>query len=432
MLKRKIYQKLLVWKKQKQQECLLVKGARQIGKTYIIDYFGKTNYQSYIYINFIENPEFADIFETNLTAEEIYKRLTLLLPSAKMLPHNTLIFLDEIQMCPKARAALKFLALDDRYDVIASGSLLGISYKEIPSVPVGYETQITMHGLDFEEFLWALGYDEEKIEVLKGYFLNLSSVPDVIHKNMLENFREYAVVGGLPAVVNKFLESKHFGKVFREQESILESYLVDITNYASVVEKPKVRNCYLSIPRQLAKENTKFQFSVVQKKSSARKYENSIEWLRDANLVNVCQNVSTPMFPLNAYAKEDQYKVYLSDTGLLSAMYGFDMKQAIIDDTLKGAAKGGFYENIVSEMFVKNGHQLKYYRSQSGDVEIEFLLVKNGQIIPVEVKAKRGSTISLNKILAQNDIKCGYKLTSGNVGIQGKKVTLPIYMAMFL
>ena len=432
MLKRKIYKTLLEWKQHKKQECLLVKGARQIGKTYIIDYFGKNNYASYIYINFIENPQFAEIFTDTLSAEDIYKRLTLLLPSAKLIPNDTLIFLDEIQICPNARTALKFLAQDGHYDVVASGSLLGINYKEIPSIPVGYETQVTMHGLDFEEYLWALGYDENKIATLRDYFLNLKQIPDVIHKTMMDKLREYAVVGGLPAVVNKFLETKHFGEVFRVQKNILDSYLVDIINYASTTEKPKVRNCYMSIPQQLAKENTKFQFSVVQKKSSARKYENSIEWLRDANLVNLCQNVSVPLFPINAYAKGEQFKAYLSDTGLLSAMYGYDMKLAIIDDSLKGPAKGGFYENLIGDMLVKRGYHLYYYRTQNGEVEIEFLLSKDAQLIPVEVKANRGSTVSLNKILERDDINYGYKLTSGNLGVQGKKRTLPMYMAMFL
>ncbi len=432
MLKRKFYDRLIEWKKSKEKECLLVKGARQIGKTYIIDYFGKENYSSYIYINFIESPQLTKIFDGDLSAEEIYKQITLNIPKCRFVEKDTLIFLDEIQKCPNARTALKFLALDERYDVIASGSLLGISYKEVSSIPVGYETQMTMYSLDFEEYLWAVGYQEEAIHILKEYFDKKEKVPETIHNTMMKHLREYITVGGMPAVVNCFVKTKHFGEVYAEQQKILDSYLEDISNYAANTEKPKVKNCYLSIPKQLAKENKKFQFSVVEKKTSARKYENSIEWLRDSNLAQLCYNVSTVQFPLNAYEKEDQYKLYLSDIGLLVAMYGFDMKKAIIDDSLVGPVKGGIYENLIADMLVKRGHQVNYYRSQNGSIEIEFLITKDAQVIPIEVKANNGSTRSLNEMLGRNEIPYGYKLISGNVGVNDKKIVLPLYMAMFL
>ena len=432
MLKRKFYDKLLSWKNTKQSSCLLVKGARQIGKTYIIDYFGKENYESYIYINFIEIPQAKDIFEGELTAEEIYKRMTLVFPKIHFVEHNTLIFLDEIQECPNARTALKFLAIDDRFDVVASGSLLGISYREVASIPVGYETQIEMYSLDFEEYLWAIGYTNESIQILKEYFEKRERVPDAIHEKMMKNLREYMTIGGMPAVVNNYLENKHFGKVQEEQQRILDSYFDDISKYASKTEKPKVKNCYLSVPKQLAKENKKFQFSVVEKKATARKYENSVEWLRDANLVRLCYNVSTPEFPLNAYEKDGQYKLYISDIGLLVALYGFEMKKAIIDDELKGNAKGGIYENLISDMLTKRRHKLNYYRTESGSVEIEFLISEDAKIIPIEVKVNNGSTISLNEMLKRPDIPYGYKLISGNVGVNGKKIVMPLYMAMFL
>ncbi len=432
MLKRKFYDRLVNWKKNKEKECLLVKGARQIGKTYIIDYFGNENYKSYIYINFIESPQFIDIFNGDLSAEEIYKRITLVLPQVNFVEKDTLIFLDEIQMCPNARTALKFLALDDKYDVIASGSLLGISYKEVVSIPVGYETQVIMYSLDFEEYLWAIGYQSEGIETLRGYFERREKVPQSVHNTMMKHLREYITIGGMPAVVNKFVLKKHFGEVQEEQQKILDSYLEDISNYAANTEKPKVKNCYMSIPKQLAKENKKFQFSVVEKKSTARKYENSIEWLRDSNLVHLCYNVSTPTFPLNAYEKEDQYKLYLSDIGLLVAMYGFDMKIAIIDDTLVGGAKGGIYENLIADMLTKRGYKLNYFCSQNGSIEVEFFITKEAKVIPIEVKSNNGSTNSLNEILKNDSIEYGYKFISGNIGVSDKKVVMPLYMAMFL
>ena len=327
---------------------------------------------------------------------------------------------------------MKFLAIDNRFDVIASGSLLGISYREVTSIPVGYETQMEMYSLDFEEYLWAIGYEKESIELLKGYFEKREKVPDAVHETMMKHLREYMTIGGMPAVVNRYLEGKHFGEVQEEQQKILDSYFDDISKYASKTEKPKVKNCYLSVPKQLAKENKKFQFSVVEKKATARKYENSIEWLRDANLVRLCYNVSTPEFPLNAYEREGQYKLYLSDIGLLVALYGFEMKKAIIDDELTGNAKGGIYENLISDMLTKRGYKLNYYRTDNGSVEVEFLISKDAKVIPIEVKANNGSTISLNEMLKRTEIPYGYKLISGNIGVNDKKIVMPLYMAMFL
>lgn len=432
MLKRKFYDKLIEWKNKKSHTCLLVKGARQIGKTFIIDLFGRENYQSYIYINFIEMPQTKDIFNGELSADEIYKRLTLVMPDVIYIENDTLIFLDEIQECPNARTALKFLALDGRFDVIASGSLLGISYKEVSSIPVGYEEPVEMYSLDFEEFLWAVGYDEEKISLLRKYFDKKEKVPESVHDKMMYLLREYIAIGGMPAVVNRFIETHHFGEVQTIQQMILDSYFDDISKYASNTEKPKVKNAYLSIPKQLAKENKKFQFSVVEKKATARKYENSVEWLRDASLVRMCYNVSTPDFPLTAYEKDNQYKLYTSDIGLLVAMYGFDMKKAVIDNTLKGNVKGGIYENLILDMMSKRGYKLNYYRTDNGSTEIEFLMTKDAQVIPIEVKAGNGSTISLNTLLEKEEIPYGYKLISGNVGVNGKKIVLPLYMAMFI
>lgn len=432
MLKRKFYDTLLSWKKQKPQTCLLVKGARQIGKTFIIEKFGKENYKSYIYINFIETPQAKDIFNGELSAESIYSRITLVLPESRYIENDTLIFLDEIQECPNARTALKFLAQDKRYDVIASGSLLGIRYKEVTSIPVGYEEPVEMYSLDFEEFLWAAGYDDTKIAVLREYYDKKEKVPDAIHEKMMSLLREYIAIGGMPAVVDRFIKTHHFGEAHNLQEMILSSYYDDISKYATQTEKPKVKNAYLSIPKQLAKENKKFQFSVVEKKATARKYENSIEWLRDASLARMVLNVTTPDFPLTAYEKDSQYKLYISDIGLLTALYGFDMKKAIIDNTLKGNVKGGIYENLILDMLSKRGYRLSYYRTENGSVEIEFLISQSAQIIPIEVKASNSSTVSLNALLEKPDIPFGYKLISGNIGVNGKKIVLPLYMAMFI
>jgi len=432
MLKRKFIQQLHQWKEKKQKECLLVCGARQIGKTFIIDYFGRTAYKSYIYINFEEHPELKKIFDNDLSIDILKQKISLYLPSAKFVEGKTLLFLDEIQSCPQARTSLKFWALDNRYDVIASGSLLGINYKEVSSFPVGYERQMTMHSLDFEEFLWAIGISEDIFDMLRDHYEKRTPVNDIIHQKMMQYLREYMIVGGMPAVVNIYVSTHLFNEVYEEQQKILNTYLNDMGKYASNVEQPKIRSCFLSIPRQLAKENTKFQYSVVENGGTTRKFRNSIDWLRDANIVVPCYNVSSITYPLIAYAKPDQYRIYISDIGLLTAMYGPDMKKSIYEDSLKGPAKGGIYENLVADMFAKKRYPLWYYMKDDNSIEIEFLLERDARPIIVEVKAKKGSTESMNKILNQKDVPFGYKLSGGNVGVVDAKITLPLYMGIFL
>ena len=440
MLKRKIYNDLYEWKNNKTRDCILIKGARQVGKTFIVREFGKREYESFIELNFLMNPELKNIFEGNLSADEIFKRMTAYMPNIKLSQGNTLIFFDEIQKCAKARTALKFLAEDKRYDVIASGSLLGLHYgqdadtdvEEAESIPVGYERPLIMHSLDFEEFLWAYGYTEETIVYLREFFENIQPVPDMINKKYQELFREFMVVGGMPEVVWNFIGNQDFTQVQALQEKILSSYDDDIANHAKGTEKIKVRNCYDSVPRQLARENKKFKFSEVEKKSNARKYESSIAWLRDSDLVNVCYNVYEPYLPLTANEKENEFKLYLNDSGLLMAKYGFQTKLALLQNTLKGNAKGGIYENIISEILVKKGYLLHYYKTENSQMELEFLLEKNGEVIPLEVKAGNSSTLSLNSFMKRFQPSVGYKLIDGNIGIADRKITLPHYMSIFL
>ena len=450
MLRRKFYDTLLDWKKSKKQETLLVNGARQIGKTYIIEKFGKENYKSYIYLNLVKNPEQKNIFEGTLEPEEIYKRLSLYVPSTKLVESDTLIFIDEIQSCPKARTALKFLAIDSRYDVIASGSLLGIHYnkkkeeeeiEEEISIPVGYERELMMFSLDFEEFLWAKGYDENPISVLREYFDKKQKVPagseeknwtDGLNEKFLSILREYMVVGGLPEVVNTFLATANFQEVHKAQQKIFRAYEDDINHYAKNSEKPKIKACYDSIPRQLAKEYTKFQYKTVEKNGTAKKYDNSLSWLSDAGLISMIKNVSLPVLPLKAYEQPENFKVYATDIGLTTCMFGFETQAALIKKTLKGPAKGGIYENLIFDILYKRGYHLNYYKRQDNTQEIEFLFEQNEAAIPVEVKSKKGETESLNNFIKEFEPPYAYKLIDGNVGVNETKITLPQYMAMFI
>lgn len=431
MLKRKILNDLINWKNTKDKECLLVKGARQVGKTYVIEEFGKNYYDNYVYLNFFRNPNLKSIFEGSLEASEIYKKMSIYIPNFKLIP-NTLIFLDEIQECPNARTALKFLAIDNKYDVIASGSLLGISYKSVPSIPVGYERQLTMYSLDFEEFLWAIGFNENSISYIKEHFENHEKIENGINDEMFRKLREYIVVGGMPDVVNTFIETNNFSDVQKAQDKILFDYNDDIIKYAKNVEKPKIRKCYNSIPKQLAKENKKFQYSVVEKGSTSRKYADSVQWLVDANLVIPVYNVSNPILPLDAYSKEDYFKIYLNDIGLICAMYGFDIKAPILENSLSGSAKGGIYENLICDILTKRGYQLHFYKNDDNTQELEFLITQNSKIIPIEVKAGNSASVSLNNFIIKYKPPYAYKLITGNISVSKTKITLPLYMAMFI
>ena len=437
-LKREFYETLKTWKASKGKECLLVKGARQIGKTFIIEKFGRENYESVISLNFIAHPECIGIFDGSLEARNIYAGITAVMPEARFVTGKTLLFLDEIQECPNARTAMKFLAEDGRYDVVASGSLLGIKYKkgrkrrQPKSIPVGFERQVIMHSLSFREFLWAKGYDDGFISHLEGYFQRRESVPEVINAKMHGLLREYIVVGGMPEVVSGYVDFPHFGEVQRTQEKLLMACVDDIHKYAEAPDIPKIEQCYRAIPRILAKENRKFKYAEVDKMGSARKYLASVEWLKAARLVSMAECLEAPLTGLPAYAREGWFKLYMSDVGMLCAQYGMPTKLQIIDGSLSGSLKGGIYENLVAGILERNGFPLYYHSKDGGRLKMEFVIEGAHGVIPVEVKAKTGQTLSLDKLLARSDVPFGYKFTGGNVGVSGKKVTMPHYMAMFL
>ena len=440
MLKRKIYDELLQWKTMRHTEnlkkCLLVKGARQVGKSYIIREFGEKEYRSFLNIDFFRQPGFKAIFDGEITSNEVLKRITAYVRDFTLIPGDTLIFLDEIQCCGNARTAIKFLAEDQRFDVISSGSHLGLTYgedddenTEMPeSVPVGYESQLTMYSLDFEEFLWACGYDATAIDVLHSYLLSGETIPAALHEKFEALFREYIVVGGMPEVVADYVVHNDFNRVDRIQRDILAEYRDDISKGK---EKQLVRLCYDAVPKQLAKEQKKFQYSTVEKGQTRRKYGGSVQWLADSAMVHACYNVREPFLPLMANASEDQFKLYINDTGLLCCMYGFDTKLAVLNDTITGNARGGIYENVISESLVKRRYTLYYYKPDSIH-ELEFLIEKNGTVIPVEVKAGNRATPSLNQYIEKYNPVVAYKLTNTRNGKVDSKQTLPHYMVMFL
>ena len=433
MLRRKIYDKLLAWKNNKgKKDAILLRGVRQCGKTYIVREFGKREYKNFIEINFIERPDMQAVFSGNLDVDNMVQQIKLSMPGCQFIPGETLLFLDEIQDAPNARTSLKFWTQDGRFDCIASGSLLGIDYKNEVSIPVGYEQQLIMRTLDFEEFIWALGAEVNLKEMLAPYVDGAKRVPEAMHNSLNKYLQEYMVVGGLPEVVDTYIATKDFYKVHLLQEKILRDYQDDIAKYALNQDKIKARQCFLSIPRQLSKENHKFQYSVVEKKATARKFTSSLDWLHNAGLIDFAYNVNSPWFPLKAYVKEDQFRVYLCDIGLLVAMYGYQLKIALLSDALEGPAKGGIYESLVADILAKRGEELYYYKKEDSTLEIEFILERDCKLVPVEVKARKGSTRSLNELLKMDNIERGYKLTAQNTGVVEKKITLPLYMAAII
>lgn len=433
MLRRKIYDKLLAWKNNKgKKDAILLRGVRQCGKTYIVREFGKREYKNFIEINFIERPDMQAVFSGNLDVDNMVQQIKLSMPGCQFIPGETLLFLDEIQDVPNARTSLKFWTQDGRFDCIASGSLLGRDYKNEVSIPVGYERQLIMRTLDFEEFIWALGAEVNLKEMLAPYVDGAKRVPEAMHNSLNKYLQEYMVVGGLPEVVDTYIATKDFYQVHLLQEKILRDYQDDIAKYALNQDKIKAKQCFLSIPRQLSKENHKFQYSVVEKKATARKFTSSLDWLHNAGLIDFAYNVNLPWFPLKTHVKEDQFRVYLCDIGLLVAMYGYQLKIALLSDALEGPAKGGIYESLVADILAKRGEELYYYKKEDSTLEIEFILERDCKLVPVEVKARKGSTRSLNELLKMDNIERGYKLTAQNTGVVEKKITLPLYMAAII
>ena len=430
-MRRRIEKQLLDWKENHDKKCLLVKGARQVGKTYIIDKFARENYKYYTYINFDENQAYKTIFDGDLDVENLIKQISLRVPGAELEPEETIIFLDEIQNCPRARTALKFLAIDGRFDVVASGSMLGIHYKEVPSYPVGYVDYLDMYSMDFEEFLWANGVKGASICDIRQYFEKREPVPEAMHDKMMELFREYIVVGGMPRVVLEFVNTHNFAKVLKLQKGIISDYTDDIAKYAEGSEKTKARACFLSIPKHLSKDYKKFRYSLVEPKATYRKYGGSLMWLYDAGIINFCYNLTEPALPLEDNSRSDIFKVYMRDTGLLVAMLEEGSAEDIIDGNL-GIYKGAIYENIIADIFAKSGKKLYYYEKDS-KIEMDFFIRYQKTATAVEVKsAEKAASKSMTSIIQNYGVKHGIKLSAKNVSGNDTVESLPLYMAMFL
>ena len=435
MVKRKVKALIKKWISTKTKKCLVVQGARQTGKTYIIERFAEENFEELVEINFKQIPSAMDIFTGDLTVDNMVMAMRFRFPDKKIIPGKTLIFLDEIQECQEAITSLKFWAIDNRYDVIVSGSLLGIDYKRASSYPVGYVDYLRMYGVDFEEFLWGIGISEDMTGNLYKFLHSKTVISEAINSQMMNYYRLYIAIGGMPEAVQKYIDTKDFREVDQIQRSLLQGYQYDIAHYANAEEKVKAEKCYLSLAKQLLdKENHKFQYKEIENGGRAQKYYSSIEWLLRADMVHLCKLVTDIRFDLDDYARDDFFRAYTTDLSLLMAMKDFSLKQHIVENTLEGNAKGGVYECAIADALYKKGYQLYFYKNETTKREIDAIIQKDGMVVPIEVKSGNTRANSLKSLMMNNkDISYGYKFADGNMGVnEGGIITLPLYMIAFI
>lgn len=432
-IRRKIDSYFQEWKKKTGKLPLIIRGARQIGKTYSIRKFGST-YKSFIEINFVDNPEFKDIFSKGYSPEEVIKRISFHNPNFLFLPGETLIFFDELQEFPDCSACLKFFAEDGRFDVICSGSMMGLNYKKISSNSVGYKIDYQMYSLDFEEYLWTKGYDENFSEEIYSHLKNMEPFTQSEFNLLNDYFLEYAVLGGMPAVVKQFLIDGNYSNILAIQTQLVNDYEEDITKYADGLDKTKIKNIYRNIPMFLAQENKKFQITKVAKNARNRDYAGCADWLKDAGVVYLCYCLNSASLPLKGNYDESKYKIYYHDNGLLIANLDEESAEDLRKNRNPGTYKGAIYENLVGQMLKNAGFDLYYYKKENAQLEMDFFVRTAESLVPVEVKAKDGATASLNNLISfssYEDIRFGIKLGQKNIGFNGKFYTIP-YFCVFL
>ncbi|MCK5761637.1 MAG: ATP-binding protein [Candidatus Izimaplasma sp.] len=433
MLKRKVEDYLIKWKNRTKKKCLIVEGPRQIGKTFSINDFAIKNYdeQHYLYVNFLERPDLIGLFDLNLDPSRIYQELRIHFSKNELIKGKSLIFFDEIQECPNAIMALKPLTIDGSYDVISSGSLLGVSYASIKSFPVGYVDRYYMKSLDFEEFLWANGFNNKSIMVLHKHFKNKTEVNSGTHNLLMNVFKEYMVIGGMPEIVTEYLIERDFKKALVMQKNLIDDYRSDIAKYGVGRDVLKARECLESIPLHLFKHYKKLQYKHISKGVRASKYEKNIAWLIDTGILMKSMNVSVPEKPLNGNIRVEAFKLYLHDTGLLVGMLG----EGVQIELLKGdwnASNGAVLENVMASMLDKMMMEL-YYFEKNAKIEVDFLIRYQREITAIEVKsADNVKSKVLNSLIDNYGVKLGMKFGTKNVSIKGNIETYPIYMAMFL
>lgn len=434
-LKRKIDKYLFDWKTNPDHKPLIIKGARQVGKTKSIENFAKRNYESIVEINFAEYPVYKQIVENGYSAEAVIKNISRINPAARFIKGKTLIFFDEIQEFPDIATSLKFFSLDGNYDVICSGSLLGIQYKEISSISVGYKTEIEMRSLDFEEFLWALGYDDFVKEDILSHMRSFTPFSPEVLKIYNDLFLDYCIIGGMPDVVKDFISNKTFENTLEMQRQIVIGYEADIRKYAVGLDKARITNVFRSVPFQLGKENKKFQISKVRSGAKFVDYRGSIEWLEDAGIVNVSRALQTPNLPLKGNVIENCCILYCSDNGLLLSQLDDEAQMDFRQNKNLDVYKGGLFESIIGEALVKSGYDLHYYKKENSTLQEEFFVRYKDYLVPIEVKAGNNNAKSLSTLIKSDnypEIRFGIKIVKENVGYDSNICTFPHFCAFLI
>lgn len=433
--KRKIDEFLIKWKSAPAHKPLIVKGARQIGKTESVLHFAQENYNNIVYINFALDRKYRTIVSDGYEVETVIKNITLVNPSIKFIANETIIIFDEIQEYPDVATTLKSFKIDGRYDVICSGSMLGINYKRIHSNSVGYKSDYEMYSMDFEEFLWAKGYSEEQIKQIYNHMVENKPFSDTelaVYKSL---FLDYCVLGGMPDVIRGYIETGTFTGSLDIQKQIRLDYEEDVRKYAKGLDQAKIIGVYRSIPAQLAKENKKFQFSRIEKNARSREYTGCIEWLIDAGVILECNCLLFPELPLKGNADESKYKLYYPDTGLLVSSLDEEAQEDLRVNKNLGVYKGALYENFVAEAFIKQGLGLFYFKKENSSLEEDFFVRSKNELIPVEVKSNNDRSKSLTELIKNEkytDIKHGIKLGDFNIGYANDIYTFPYFCAFMI
>ncbi len=434
-LRRKADQFLNAWKQREDKMPLIIKGARQVGKTHTIRHFASEKYENLVEINFAEEPKYMTILSDGYAPQNIIRNITLLDPSKKFIPGKTLIFFDEFQECPDIATSLKFFKQDGRFDVVCSGSLLGTHYKKINSVSVGYKTDYEMYSFDFEEFLQAVGYSESLASEMLDHMLRLEPLGNVIQNTVQGLFFTYCVLGGMPAVIRSYCEKESFEGTLDIQRQIILDYEEDVRKYAEGLEQTRILSVFRSIPAQLGRDNKKFKYSAVGKGARSKDYQGCIDWLSDCGVINRCYCLNFPELPLKGNYDPDSFKIYFADTGLLVASLDEESSVDLRRNRNLGTYKGALYENIAAELLRKQGFDLYYYRRDDSRLEEDFFIRTADALIPVEVKAANGRSKSLSTLIKSDhypDIRFGIKLSQADIGFENNIYSFPLYCGFLL
>lgn len=434
MLRRKIDKFLIDWKNNPDHQPLLVDGARQIGKTSSIHDFAIHNYENVIEIDFKQQPEYKNIFLEGYEPEKVLKAISNINPNFKAVPYKTVIFFDEIQDQPDATTCFKPFKQDGRYDVIASGSMLGIRVKSVNLNPAGFKERYHMFSMDFEEFLWAYGYTDEQIEDLYQHLINLKPLDTLTHETLTRVFKEYIFTGGMPKMVQTFMNEKNYFNVFNKQKDLLSDYEDDIVQYVEGLSVSRVKTIYRSITPQLAKDNHKFQITKLPNKPRSRDYEGVYNWLVDAGIINVSYNLKELNIPLTAYEDSGFYRLYYADHSLFIASIDEESREDLMVNGNMEIYSGALYESLVSSSLVKQDIKPYFYKNQDATIELDFVIRAKNMIVPIEVKKKKGSTKSMRTLINEKNcpINKGIKLSLNNIGYDGDIVTMPYFLSFLL